>query len=218
MSDSEISNYNDSAYNPPLPVPEYNQQYTRELEVRATEGESEDEFFNEIEAPVVSSTAHIERKHNSEGYLVGIAKSKSAYLQRGFDYGYTHGAQMGIVVGKILGVLQARQSLELSCAEKQGIDADSINAYSSAARGNLSPGELFGKKFYEKESLSLPKALFPSNNSNKKPGLIDPENEETYHASDDIQGVEFIEDFLKLPFSGNPAQHPSLESYQKLLD
>lgn len=84
----------------------------------------------------------LRREHYNAGYLEGISSSKDGFLQQGFDSGYPSGASIGLQVGEILGILQG---LGLHDVER-------------IAKNELSPAELFCKKYYdEKDELAKPK-------------------------------------------------------------
>ncbi|OKL62810.1 hypothetical protein UA08_01873 [Talaromyces atroroseus] len=53
-----------------------------------------------------SDLPSLRRQHVTAGYRDGIASSKAEHVQRGFDGGYPVGAQFGLRVGTILGILE----------------------------------------------------------------------------------------------------------------
>ncbi|KAL9098000.1 MAG: hypothetical protein Q9187_009755, partial [Circinaria calcarea] len=53
-----------------------------------------------------SDIPRLRASHVTAGYRTGIANSKAAALQGGFDEGYSLGAVMGLKVGRVLGVLE----------------------------------------------------------------------------------------------------------------
>lgn len=68
---------------------------------------------NTVAAPVAvvasaepSDLPSLRRQHVTAGYRDGIASSKSEHVQSGFDGGYPVGAQFGLRVGTILGILE----------------------------------------------------------------------------------------------------------------
>lgn len=120
-------------------------------------------FEIEDDDPVntISATHHIERKHNNAGYLAGITATKQKYLQTGFDASYRHGAEMGLEVGYILGVLQAAAVVQ--SINSRGTDNSDTNwekTYDFVSSNDLSPKGIFDKQFYEKSPSKLPRALY----------------------------------------------------------
>lgn len=175
--------------------------------------ESEEDFFNEESfnhdyLNTQLSTSHIERKHNSEGYLSGITVSKEEYLQKGFDYGYMHGAHMGILVGKILGVMQTEFFFSNYKQTKCEYGLLEIN-HNIKKFNALTPGELFSKDYYEKDPLKLPGTFFEENESLSQINQLGL----AYQSMD----KQIIESFLSAPFPGKPELHPSVKFYVEAL-
>ena len=88
-----------------------------------------------------SEIPRLRTTHTTAGYRDGIASSKSASLQPGFDEGYSLGAVLGLRVGNMLGIIDGisnalrtvegteeewRRILELSRQAKQELDLRNI--------------------------------------------------------------------------------------------
>lgn len=94
----------------------------REMKSNETNGIDDiwgDEDIEELD----NSTADIKRMHSKQGYLDGITNAKESSLQDGFDNLFPKGAELGIIVGNILGSLiscdqelfdQAKSELNIS--------------------------------------------------------------------------------------------------------
>ena len=68
---------------------------------------------NHIES-TPSDVPSLRRQHVTAGYRDGIAMAKSQCIQAGFDGGYPVGAQLGLRVGTILGILEGVTSTSSS--------------------------------------------------------------------------------------------------------
>lgn len=166
-------------------------------------GDSEDEeqqYNNTNESEILErSTLHIQRKHHSEGYLAGVTSTKDSQLQNGFNYGYPHGAQMGLAVGKILGILQAGNKIRDLIDSKQPVATQhnfkKIHDLLSTGEGDLTPKTLFSDKYYNNETTSLPKAVYTDLKDDDKP----------------------LDDVLKSDFPGDPSLHPSIKQWSEFI-
>lgn len=81
----------------------------------------------------------VEREHGDAGYLEGITRSKEGAHQPGFDEGYVEGAELGVLVGNIIGAFQALGLADLE----------------QAAMKELSPQNLFNPTYYSSEAKPL---------------------------------------------------------------
>lgn len=97
-----------------------------------------DDIWDE-DAPVPSNVKKVEREHGDAGYLDGVTKAKIQSNQPGFDEGYIEGADIGLLVGRIIGTFQALGLSELE----------------SMALKELSPRELFCSTYYNEEARPL---------------------------------------------------------------
>ncbi|KAK9489659.1 hypothetical protein V1508DRAFT_427333 [Lipomyces doorenjongii] len=52
----------------------------------------------------------LHRDHSQRGYLDGITKGKPESVQNAFDSGYPFGAELGLHIGRVLGMLQGLRS------------------------------------------------------------------------------------------------------------
>ncbi|KAK9369123.1 hypothetical protein V1509DRAFT_621203 [Lipomyces kononenkoae] len=75
----------------------------------------------------------LQRDHSQQGYLDGITKGKPESVQQGFDGGYPFGAELGLQVGRVLGMLQGLKSL----ADGQKKRESSIDDLERRARSEL---------------------------------------------------------------------------------
>ncbi|KAK7207545.1 hypothetical protein BZA70DRAFT_286900 [Myxozyma melibiosi] len=48
----------------------------------------------------------LRRDHSQQGYLEGVTSGKPSSVQKGFDDGYPLGSEIGLCVGRIIGILQ----------------------------------------------------------------------------------------------------------------
>ncbi|CUM45100.1 Uncharacterized protein YAE1 [Debaryomyces fabryi] len=82
-----------------------------------------------------NTTADIKRMHSKQGYLDGITNAKESSLQDGFDDLFPKGAELGIIVGNILGSLISSNDEELF--EK--------------AKAELNISQVLHKKYFDEE-------------------------------------------------------------------
>ncbi|KAJ8103127.1 hypothetical protein POJ06DRAFT_265984 [Lipomyces tetrasporus] len=62
----------------------------------------------------------LRRDHSQQGYLDGITKGKPASVQKAFDSGYPFGAELGLHVGRVLGMLQGIRSRAVVLKKMEG--------------------------------------------------------------------------------------------------
>lgn len=126
--------------------------------------DSESDFELEENSNFIpSSTSHIERKHNNAGYLDGITASKQDFLQEGFNSSYSHGAEMGLEAGYLLGLVQAGNVVQaLNSRASSNKPEDWTKTFDQASSNDLGPKDIFGATFYEKSTTKFPRALYNS--------------------------------------------------------
>lgn len=73
-----------------------------------------------------NSTADIKRMHMKQGYLDGITNAKESSLQDGFDDLFPKGAELGIIVGNILGLLISCDDQELFDQAKSELNISQV--------------------------------------------------------------------------------------------
>ena len=73
-----------------------------------------------------NSTADIKRMHSKQGYLDGITSAKESSLQDGFDDLFPKGAELGIIVGNILGSLISYDDQELFDQAKSELNISQV--------------------------------------------------------------------------------------------
>ncbi|CUM47332.1 unnamed protein product [Debaryomyces tyrocola] len=82
-----------------------------------------------------NSTADIKRMHSKQGYLDGITNAKESSLQDGFDDLFPKGAELGIIVGNILGSL-------ISCDDQELFDQ---------AKSELNISQVLHKRYFDED-------------------------------------------------------------------
>ncbi|QLG74655.1 hypothetical protein HG535_0G05380 [Zygotorulaspora mrakii] len=61
----------------------------------------------ELKEPSSFDIKKLRDSHIKRGYLDGVTKSKDTNLQKGFNEGFPTGAEIGLKIGKLIGILQA---------------------------------------------------------------------------------------------------------------
>ncbi|KAK9239911.1 hypothetical protein V1525DRAFT_397117 [Lipomyces kononenkoae] len=75
----------------------------------------------------------LQRDHSQQGYLDGITMGKPESVQQGFDSGYPFGAELGLQVGRVLGMLQGLRSLAAGIKQRES----SVDDLERRARSEL---------------------------------------------------------------------------------
>jgi hypothetical protein len=113
----------------------------------------------------VSDMPRLRSTHNTAGYRDGVAVSKEAHVQDGFDEGYTLGAEIGTRVGWILGVLEAlvagtrekrsvksRQRAEEDEFTEQNSDK-TVRSLLAKARVDLTAANIYSPLYFHEDGL-----------------------------------------------------------------
>ncbi|EOA81284.1 Essential protein Yae1 [Exserohilum turcicum] len=114
-------------------------------------------------SPILSASAPLHRRHeilsdlpsrqralDTDAYREGLATSKGQYVQAGFDEGYALGANLGLYVGYVLGVLHGFAAAWKGHDEKAHQEAKSIY---DTARRELAIEQLLGRQWVDDEGI-----------------------------------------------------------------
>lgn len=114
-------------------------------------------------SPVLSANAPQHRRHeilsdlpsrqralDTDAYREGLANSKGQYVQEGFDEGYALGANLGLYVGYILGVLHGFATAWKGHDEK--VHEEAKNIYETAQK-ELAIEQLLGQQWVDEEGI-----------------------------------------------------------------
>lgn len=98
-----------------------------EKEMSGTEINAVDDIWGDDDIEELdNSTADIKRMHTKQGYLDGITNAKESSLQDGFDELFPKGAELGIIVGNILGSLISYDDPELFDQAKSELNISQV--------------------------------------------------------------------------------------------
>ncbi|KAK7515621.1 hypothetical protein IWZ03DRAFT_313553 [Phyllosticta citriasiana] len=110
----------------------------------------------------VSDIPRLRSVHVTAGYRDGIAVSKAAHVQEGFDEGFPLGAVMGLRAGRVVGVLEGvvgalRCAFDLDLDQEKEKNKEKEFAATKhllrLAREELDVGALFGPQYFDEEGI-----------------------------------------------------------------
>ena len=105
-----------------------------------------DAQFSERAHEMLSDLPSRQRALDADAYREGLASAKGQYVQEGFDEGYALGADLGLRVGYILGVL--RGFVGAWKAQNQGIFTELFTLYEEAQK-ELAIEQLLGQTWVD---------------------------------------------------------------------
>jgi hypothetical protein len=102
-------------------------------------------ILNTAPRDIFSDVPRLQAAHSTAGYRDGIAASKERFIQAGFDEGYQVGAEIGFLVGRVLGSLDA---LHTSLAPSSKLELRRrVEETVQRARRDLDLKEVFGRDY-----------------------------------------------------------------------
>jgi len=97
----------------------------------------------------------LRRTHETNGYREGVATSKETHIQAGFDEGYALGGELGLAVGKVIGVLQGLRRAVFAAAGKSrdGVVRQDVEEKLRLAETDLRLERVFGPEFFAEDGV-----------------------------------------------------------------